>query len=128
MTYFLLGLLSVVGIEVFLVLRLPEKIAAMAIVSRDSMRVLASSSLSDAEKEVAARRGSLALLKATTAFSARFLLVCAAAYCAYLLMAVLLPGQGDEMLRVIASVSGLVAMTLMAAFYVWMRNVLRKKL
>ena len=128
MSYFLLGLLSVVCVELFFILRLPEKIAAMARVSRDSIGVLVSSELSDTQKEIAARKGSLDLLKATFVFSARFSLICVVVYLAYLLAAELLPDQRGELLRILASPIGLVTLTVATACYVWVRNAVRQKL
>ena len=128
MSYFLLGLLSVVCVELFFILRLPEKIAAMARVSRDSIGVLVSSELSDTQKEIAARKGSLDLLKATFVFSARFSLICVVVYLAYLLAAELLPDQRVELLRILASPIGLVTLTVATACYVWVRNAVRQKL
>mgnify|MGYP001382637183 FL=1 len=128
MSYFLLGLLSVVCVELFFILRLPEKIAAMARVSRDSIGVLVSSELSDTQKEIAARKGSLDLLKATFVFSARFSLICVVVYLAYLLAAELLPDQRVELLRILASPIGLVTLTVATACYVWVRNAVLQKL
>jgi cytochrome c biogenesis protein CcdA len=128
MSYFLLGLLSVVCVELFFILRLPEKIVAMARVSRDSIGVLVSSELSDTQKEIAARKGSLDLLKATFVFSARFSLICIVVYLAYLLAAELLPDQRVELLRILASPIGLVTLTVATACYVWVRNAVRQKL
>ena len=128
MSYFLLGLLSVVCVELFFILRLPEKIAAMARVSRDSIGVLVSSELSDTQKEIAARKGSLDLLKATFVFSARSSLICVVVYLAYLLAAELLPDQRVELLRILASPIGLVTLTVATACYVWVRNAVRQKL
>jgi hypothetical protein len=128
MTYLLLVLLSVACVELFFLLQLPDKVAAMARVARDSVGALVSTSLSDEQKEIAVRKGSLDLFKATFAFSARFLLICTVAYLAYLLAAELLPDIGDEILRTIVSPMGLVTLTAAAACYVWMRNVVRQQL
>lgn len=128
MTWLLLGLLGVVGVEMFFLLRLTEKIVIMARVSRDSVGVLVSSSLSDEQKEIALRKASLDLLKATFVFSARFLLICIVVYFAYLLVAELFPDRRDEMLRILISPTGLIALTAATACYLWVRNAVRQKL
>jgi cytochrome c biogenesis protein CcdA len=128
MTYVVLGLLSVVCVELFFRLKLPETIAVMARVARGAVGVLVSSELSDAEKEVAARKGSLDLLKATFAFTTRFLLICVVVYVADLLIARFLPERRDEIVRFLFSPIGIVALTIAMVGYVWMRNAVRQKL
>jgi preprotein translocase subunit SecG len=128
MTWLLLGLLSVICVEMFFLLQLPERIAMMARVGRDSLGLLVSSKLDDEQKEIAVRKASLDLLKATFVFSARFLLICVVAYFAYLLMAELFPDRQDEMLRILVSPSGLIALTAATACYLWVRNAVRQKL
>lgn len=128
MTYVVLGLLSIVCVELFFRLKLPEKIAVMARVARGAVAVLASSELSDAEKEVAARKGSLDLLKATFVFTIRFLLICVVVYLADLLVARFLPDRRDEMVQFLVSPIGLIALTVAMVAYVWIRNAVRQKL
>ena len=128
MTYLLLGLLSVLFVEMIFFLHLPEKLATMARVSRDSVGVLVSSRLNDEQKEIAARKGSLDLLKATFVFSTRILLICIIVYLAYLLLAELFPDRQDEMLGILVSPIGLLTLTAATACYIWVRNAVRQKL
>jgi cytochrome c biogenesis protein CcdA len=129
MTAFLIvGALSVAGLELFLALKVPARIAEMARVARDSVRVLASASLSDAEKEIAARQGSLELMRATLAFLARFLLVCLVGYAGYLLVVRFLPQERDPIHRLLVSPMGLVALTIAVAGYLRLRHAVRQQL
>jgi len=128
MTWLLLGLLGVVFIEMCFLLRLPEKIATMARVGRDSLGLLVSSKLDDGQKEIAVRKASLDLLKATLVFSTRFVLTCVVGYLAYRLAVELFPDRRGDMLRLLVSPAGVIAMIAASACYLWVRNAVRQKL
>jgi hypothetical protein len=83
MTYFVLIALSVMLYESLLALKLGRDAGALLSLLRGSMYVLTSRTRTDEEKESYARRQSVQILKATTRFTAKFVLIACWIYFLY---------------------------------------------
>ena len=128
MTYAALLLFGIAFLELFLLFGIVETARSILARSRESMGVLMDPEMDDEQKEVHMRRGSLALFKATGAFSLKFLAVFAILYAVFLALVIAIPSLEEPLLRSFVSPVTIVALTLAVMFYAWVRNVVRKQL
>lgn len=115
-------------VELFHRLRLHRHLDATRRLSRESLAVVRSSTLSDDEKEQAMQRSSLALLAQTGLFVGKLLLILVVLGAVYL-AAIRLVGVSSELLgaRLLSPLVWL-AMTAAAALYVWIRHAVTRRL
>ncbi len=125
-----LGLLAmcVAFVEFFRLLRLGSHVGVTLEHSREALAAVKSTDLTDLQKETIMRRCSLALLKTTGAFTAKFLLLALGMAVLFFVLAALLRLPREEFLGMMLSPLIIVAMTAAATCYVWIRNVIAKRL
>lgn len=128
MIHALLVLFGIAFLELILLFDLRTEIAGIFGGSREAMRVLASKSMDDDEKESFVRRASLALFRSTAIFAMKFLVVLAILYLVYLLMVTVLPDRRDAFVANLMSLPGIAIMTIATLCYAWARNAVLKKL
>ena len=115
-------------VELFHRLRLHRHFDATRQLSQESLAVVRSSTMSDDDKEQAMQRNSLALLAQTGLFVGKLLLILAVLGAVYL-AATRLAGVATELLdaRLLSPLVWL-AMTVVAALYVWIRHAVTRRL
>lgn len=128
MIYMLLALFGILFVELFLYFNLRTQIASIITLSREAVTVLLSSTIEDHDKEVFIRRRSLELLKVTTAFTVKFLLIFFVIYLVYLLCTAMIPESKEALNDSLFSVSDLAILTGTTMCYLWVRNIVRKEL
>lgn len=125
MIYVPLFLICVVLFELFALLKMGGDALAIIARSRDSMRVLASTELSDDEKEAYVRRGSLDIFKATMRFALKFAFIALILYLVFLAIVTLFPALRDGMVKAFYSPLVIVILTVGTMAYAWARKKMR---
>jgi hypothetical protein len=120
-----LVLSSIIFVEAFFFLRLDRQARGVFVIARDAMSVLADGRLGDEEKESCARRASHLILKMTAVVVVKLAAIGGALYALFLGTATLFPGSADDLLAALTSPIVLVALTLVAIGWVWIRNAIR---
>jgi hypothetical protein len=92
------------------------------LLSKEALDVLRSSTLEDDEKEVIMRRSSLAILKVTSLFAAKFLLIFLILYIIYFLSIQLFMVSEEDFIGSMLSPLIILAMAIVSMFYIWIRN------
>lgn len=113
---------SLIFVEAFFFLRLDRQARAVLGIARDSMSVLADARFSDADKEACARRASRLVLKATAVMVLKLAAIAAVLYAVFLGITWIHPSSAAGLLAALASPLVILAVTLVAFGYVWMRN------
>jgi hypothetical protein len=122
MIYGPLLLLSIALFELFVLLNMAASAKTILTRSRESMRVLASSTLSDDEKESFVRRGSLAILKATLALAAKLLLTAAILFAIFEGIVAIFPTLRQPLLDSFLSPLVILILTVAILGYAWARK------
>ena len=126
MIYVFLLATCIVFIELFFVLDLRRETKDIVARSRAAVQIVMSAELDDDRKETLVRRASIEMFKVTFLFSLKFLLIALALYSMYWLVVMVFPELRDPILGSIVSPIVIIGLTLVAAAYVWARNVLLK--
>jgi hypothetical protein len=113
---------TIICIEAFLFLRLDFEARGVIAVARGALAVLADRRLSDEQKESCARRAVPLILKMTTVAVLKLAAIAGALYVLYLGAAWAHPPSASRIVAALTSPLTLMAMTLAASAYVWMRN------
>ena len=90
--------------------------------SKEALDVLRSSTVEDDEKEAIMRRSSLAILKVTSLFTAKLLLIFLILYIIYFLAIHLFMVSEEEFLGSMLSPLTIAVITIVSMFYIWIRN------
>lgn len=128
MIYALLLLFCVVFLELFLLLDLRKEATAIVARSREAVRVMVAKDMSDDDKEAFMRRASLAMLKATTTFTLKFLGIFAVLYAIFLGAVALMPDLERPLLDSFVSPPIILMLTIATGLYAWVRNAVLKQL
>ena len=128
MSYVAIAALCIVFIELFILLGVRQRIDAVFSVSREATQTILSPELTDRQKELAVRQQSLALLKATVSFIALFAVIGGAIYACYQGFVYFFPSQEEALVGYFLSPVVILATTIGAIAYVWLRKVLTKRL
>lgn len=127
MTYAYLVAASIVFVELLMRLDLKRQALRIAACSREALAVMASAE-TDAVKEAHMRRASVDVLRATLALGAKVAAIGAALAAPWWLVSAAAPELGDSILDKAVSPSVLVALTVTAAAYAWLRHVVLEQL
>lgn len=127
MTQALALLFGIVFFELVILLNLRREVMRIADGSRAALAMLRSGA-SDAEKEASMRGESVRLFSATGLLTLKFLLVAAALFLLFELIAMAFPDREAALQANLLSLAGIVVLTVATLAYAWARNVLRKKL
>ena len=128
MSYALLLLFCVVFLELFLLLDPRKEVVAIVARSREALRVVAASDMSDDEKEAFMRRGSLAMFKATAMLMLKLLGIFAVLYAIFLGTVAVMPDLERPLLDSLVSLPIVAMMTIATVLYAWTRNAVLKQL
>lgn len=128
MVHAALVLMSVAFVELIRVLRLQEQVRATVRISRASLEVVRSTTMSDYEKELASRRSSVALIRQTGMFAGKLTVALLGPVAIYV-AALLTPGVDRARLdaRLTSPVVWL-GMTVLALIYLGIRRVVARRL
>ncbi len=119
MSYVALAALCVLFIEMFILLGVRRRIDSIFSVSREATQTMMSSELTDRQKEVAVRKQSLALFKATLAFILLFALMGAVLYGFFAAFIYFFPASEEALVADLVSPTVILLMTIGAIGYVW---------
>ena len=115
---------TIICIEAFFFLRLDKQVRGVLAIANDALSVLGDGRLPDEQKESCARRAARLILKMTTAAVLKLAAIAGALYALFLGAAWAQPSSAAGILAALTSPAVLVAVTLVAFGYVWMRNAL----
>jgi len=128
MIYFILSILSVIFIELFIRFNLMKDAHGVIELSSHSVNIFKSSELSDNEKELFMRTHSVKLLIKTLTLAGKFLSVFAVLFLLVLLLSLFSPELANEVVDYTQSVKVIILLTVGSLIYLWLRNVINKKL
>jgi ABC-type antimicrobial peptide transport system permease subunit len=120
--------MCVLFIELFILLRVRQRVDTIFTVSRAATETMMSTELTDRQKETAVRRHSMALFRATLVFIAQFALIGAVIYLFYIGFVYLFPATEKTLAADLVSPLVITVMTLGAIAYVWVRKNISKRL
>jgi len=115
---------TIICIEAFFFLRLDRQARSVLAIANDALCVLGDGRLPDDRKESCARRAAGLILKMTTVAVLKLAAIAGALYALFLGTAWAYPPSAAGILAALSSPTVLVAVTLVAFGYVWMRNAL----
>lgn len=113
---------TIICIEAFFFLRLDAEARGVFALASDALGVLADKQLSDEQKESCARRAARLILKMTTVVALKLAAIAAALYALFLGASWAHPPSAARIVSALTSPVVLVAMTLVAFGYVWIRH------
>lgn len=128
MIYAVLTAMAVVFVEMFIRTGLPRRTRAVLEVSRESLGVLASRSLDDAQKERLIRGHSATLLAASLGVGFRLLLIAAVIAAVYVAAVRVLAVPEQDLSAGLLSPAGILLLTRAGLSYVGVRHVLGQRL
>ena len=128
MVYFLLIVISIVFVELFIALNILPDAQGVLKLSSESVNVMKSKEMSDDEKEVFMRKNSLTMLIATLKFAGKFISIFIVLYILLFVLDNLEPELATSVSESFYSVNIMITLTVVTLLYVWIRNVIRRKL
>jgi len=128
MIYISLFLLCITFIELFILLNLNSNIKSVLGRSRNAYEVIMSTELNDEEKEKRVRKSSLDIFRDTIIFFVKMILMTLILYIFYKVLLFLFSLSEDQVIAVSLSLYTVVALTLAALFYGWLRSVIIQRL
>ena len=128
MLYLLLFVISIVFVEMFIWLNILPDAQNVLKLSSESVNVMKSKDMTDDEKEAFMRKNSITMMLATLKFSAKFISIFIVIYAViYAIEQYSLP-LAEEMMNSFYSVTIMLILTVVTLLYVWIRNVVCRKL
>lgn len=124
----LLLLMCVVFVELFRALDARRHVTSTLAISRESLAAVRSTTLDDDHKEAITRRASIALVRQSGLFLGKLLLIVLVLTGLYLAAVHLAGVNADQLDARLLSPSIWLAMTAIAALYVWIRHALAQRL
>ena len=128
MIYPILFVYSVIFVELFIRFRLTRDAKGILTLSTDSLQVMKSSSMTDLEKERFMRSNSVTMLRKTFIFIAKFVAVFIVIGVINYLIAFTDAELADAVIASFSSIKVILVMSIITMIYVWIRNVIQKKL
>lgn len=128
MSYVALMAMCILFIELFIRLKMRDRIDRIFKVSREAAKIITSKELSDRQKEVLVRRSSMTLLKSTLTFSSLFLFMAMAVFGVRLAFICFSPGMKAHLDQSMLSPVVMVLLTISAVIYVWLRGAIERRL
>ena len=128
MIFLVLAIFSIVFIEMFIALKIIPDAQGVLKLSAQSVEVMKSKEMTDREKESFMRTNSLNMLKATAKFIFKFLLIVGVLVLLSFLIELYSTELSEAVIASFSSIKHMVIITVAAMFYVWIRNVVSKKL
>lgn len=128
MLYAALAVMCIAFVEVFRLLRLQDQLTNTLRISRESLEIVRSETMTDDEKEVASRRSSIALFGQTGLFLGKLVLTLVGPAVVYLLAVFALKLDRAELDASLMSPLVWLAMTVLALIYVGIRHAVTRRL
>lgn len=128
MDYLLLLLFSILFVELFILFNIVPDARAVMQLSGESVGVMKSKEMTDDQKEEYMRKNSLKMFVQTLKFSGKFLLIFLVLGIVFFLTEIASPSIAKSVAVHFVSVIPMVILTVATLIYVWIRNVVRRKL
>lgn len=128
MLYPLLILFAIIFLELFMLLRISKHVPAVVTLSRESMRVLASSTIGDDERETCMRRSSAEIFKATCGLAMKFLSIGLILYFLFWITTTQFPDLRKPMIESFASPIAIAILTAAIVCYALVRKAILVRL
>lgn len=128
MMYLVLFIYAIIFIELFILLKIIPDAQGVLALSSKSIEVMKSNEMSDREKEAFMRTNSLTMMKATFKFIGKFLLIIVALVVANYIVELISAELAAQVMASFTSLRVIIIVTVVAMIYVWIRNVISKKL
>ena len=128
MNYFFLILMSITFVELFLFLKIIADAQSVMALSAKSVKVMQSKKMSDREKEKFMRTNSVTMLSTTFKFIGKFILIFAVLFGILWAIAQYEPTLASQIESDFYSITIIIGLTIATLGYVWIRNVIRRKL
>lgn len=128
MMYLVLLIYAVIFVELFILFKIIQDAQGVLALSSKSVEVMKSSEMSDREKETFMRTNSLTMMKATFKFIGKFFLIILALVAANYIVELISTELAAKVVASFTSLIDIIIVTVVAMLYVWIRNVISKKL
>lgn len=128
MVYFLLLLVSIVFVELFIAFRILPEAQNVLKLSSESVNVMKSKDMSDNEKEAFMRKNSVTMMLATLKFSGKFIAIFIVLFALIYAVELYSLELASELSESFYSITLMSILTFVTLIYVWIRNVIRRKL
>ena len=128
MNYFFLILMSIIFVELFLFLKIIADAQSVMALSSKSVKVMQSKEMNDREKEKFMRTNSVTMLSTTFKFIGKFIFIFAVLFGVLWSIAQYEPVLASQIESDFYSITIIISLTLATLGYVWIRNVIRRKL
>ncbi len=128
MVYLLLLAISVVFVELFILFKILPDAQNVLKLSSKSVSVMKSKEMTDNEKEAFMRKNSLTMMLATLKFAGKFIAIFVVLYALFYAVEIYSKELALELNQQLYSVVAMTVLTIVTLAYVWIRNVIRRKL
>jgi hypothetical protein len=128
MVYFLLLVISTIFVELFIALKILPDAQSVLKLSSESVKVMQSKQMTDDEKEAFMRKNSVTMMKATLIFSAKFISIFVVLFAFIYGVELYSVDLATQLSESFYSLTLMSLLTLVTLVYVWIRNVIRRKL
>ncbi|MEP1743943.1 MAG: hypothetical protein ABJI60_16700 [Kangiellaceae bacterium] len=128
MVYFLLLVISIIFVELFIALKILPDAQSVLKLSSESVKVMQSKQMTDDEKEAFMRKNSVTMMKATLIFSAKFISIFVVLFAFIYGVELYSVDLATQLSESFYSLTLMSLLTLVTLVYVWIRNVIRRKL
>lgn len=128
MLYPLLILFAIIFFELIMLLRISKDVRAIVTLVQESMRVLASSTFGDDDREACMRRSSTEIFKATCGLALKFLSIGLILYWLFRLTATQFPDLRESMVKSFVSPFAIVILTAAIPCYALVRKAILARL
>jgi hypothetical protein len=128
MVYFLLLVISIIFVELFIALKILPDAQSVLKLSSESVKVMQSKQMTDDEKEAFMRKNSVIMMKATLIFSTKFISIFVVLFAFIYGVELYSVDLATQLSESFYSLTLMSLLTLVTLVYVWIRNVIRRKL
>ncbi len=128
MVYLLLFIISIIFVELFIALKILPDAQNVLKLSSESVNVMKSKQMTDDEKEAFMRTNSVTMMKATLKFSAKFISIFVVLFALIYAVELYSKPLATQLSESFYSLTLMSLLTLVTLAYVWIRNVIRRKL
>ena len=128
MDYFFLLAFSIVFVELFILLAIIPDAQAVMKLSGESVNVMKSKSMTDDQKGVFMRKNSVTMFATTLKFIAKFILIFAILFGLFYMVEIWSTPTAQAIAKHFISVTAMLVLTMVMMIYVWIRNVILRKL
>ncbi|MGB0496080.1 MAG: hypothetical protein ACPGJI_06970 [Kangiellaceae bacterium] len=128
MNYVFLMLMSIIFVELFIFLKIIADAQSVLSLSSKSVKVMQSKKMSDKEKEKFMRTNSVTMLSTTFKFIGKFILIILILFGLFWAISQYDSERAMQIEADLYSIKIILGLTIATLAYVWIRNVIRRKL